>query len=128
MFSSLLGVWQSVPYVFADYCTMLRAHGKAPERTPVDSSSALYRGYLYALAIVPMLALRFGFREVQKYYAIIGALFIPFLAVALLYLNGREKWVGKRVRNRPLTVLLLAGTLLFFAFAGWLKIRGKFFG
>ena len=33
-------------------------------------------------------------REVQKYYAVIGAAFIPLLALVLLVLNGRAAWVG----------------------------------
>ena len=50
---------------------------------------------------------------------VIGATFIPFLAIALLILNGRADWVGERFRNRPATVVVLVATLAFFAWIGW---------
>jgi hypothetical protein len=66
-----------------------------------------------------MAGLFWRFQEIQKLYAVIGATFIPFLAVALLILNGRADWVGKRFRNRPATVVVLLATLGFFLWIGW---------
>lgn len=111
LFSSLLGVWQAVPYLFADVCRVLglvQAKGDDLER------SRAYRGYLFALGLVPMLGLAYGFEQMQKLYALIGALFIPVLALALLVMNGRRAWVGAQI-NGLATVLLLVGALLFFA-------------
>jgi len=125
IFSSLLGVWQCVPYVFADFWGMLR-RSPGESRARVSTDSRPYRFYLYALALVPMIAVPFSFRQIQKYYAIVGALFMPFLAVALLYLNGRAAWIGKRHRNRWPAIVALAATVLFFVYAGWLTIRKKF--
>lgn len=123
VFSSLLGVWQAVPYLFADTWGLLRESGDAPahggDAAPVDTSSLAYRGYLVALAIVPMAGLLWSFKEIQKIYAVIGATFIPFLAIALLLLNGRSAWVGERYRNRPATVVVLLATLAFFLWMGW---------
>ena len=121
--SSLLGVWQSVPLVFADFW------GLARDRPgPVDTRGRPYRLYLLGLALVPIPGLFFGFRTMQKAYAVIGAGFLPLLAVALLLLNGRGDWVGERFRNRPLTVLALAAAVLFFAVAGLLDVRARLFG
>jgi len=123
VFSSLLGVWQAVPYLFADTLGLLRedeesaVHGRGS--TAIDTRSMAYRGYLVALAIVPIAGLFWSFQEIQKLYAVIGATFIPFLAIALLILNGRSEWVGERFRNRPVTVAVLLATLAFFAWIGW---------
>jgi len=122
IFSSLFGVWQAVPYLFADFWGMTKGSGSGQEPAKVDTSGQAYRGYLYAIATVPMLGLVVDFSMVQKVYAIFGALFMPMLAVVLLYLNGKSEWVGKS-RNRPLTVVVLLGTLLVFVGFGYLQIR-----
>jgi Mn2+/Fe2+ NRAMP family transporter len=123
VFSSLLGVWQAVPYLFADTWGLLRESDEAAaggiDAVPIDTRSVAYRGYLVALAIVPMAGLFWRFQEIQKLYAVIGATFIPFLALALLVLNGRAEWVGERFRNRPATVVVLLTTLAFFLWTGW---------
>ena len=126
VFSSLLGVWQAVPYVFADFWGLrrLRRDG-APEdaRVEVDTRSRPYRVYLFLLAFVPMLGLFGGFRQVQKAYAVFGALFMPLLAVTLLVLNGRSAWIGEKLRNRPLTSAFLVATVLFFLAAFAFHVR-----
>jgi len=121
VYSSLLGVWQAVPYLFADLWGILRrADQPAPgAESRVDTRSAAYRGYLAAMALLPMAGLFRGFGEVQKLYAVVGAWFFPFLALALLVLNGRTKWVGEDYRNRPLTVAVLVAVLAFFAWIAW---------
>ncbi len=58
----------------------------------------------------------------QKLYAVIGALFIPMLALVLLLLNGGVKWVGVRYRNHPLTSAALIVVLLVFLTVGWLTM------
>jgi len=122
VFSSLLGVWQAVPYLFADTLGLLREDGRASADAAIDTSSKAYRGYLLALAIVPMAGLFWRFQEIQKLYAVIGATIVPFLALALLVLNGRADWVGERFRNRPSTVVVLLATLVFFLWLGWRSI------
>ncbi|HZD53577.1 MAG TPA: Nramp family divalent metal transporter [Woeseiaceae bacterium] len=120
VFSSLLGVWQSVPYVFADCWSLLRqGSARGSPRRPIDTRSAPYRIYLVLLALVPMLGLFFSFREVQKLYAVVGAWFFPALALVLLVFNGRTAWVGARLRNRPLTSLVLAIVLTLFSWLAW---------
>ena len=141
VFSSLLGVWQAAPYLFADTWNLFLKKPSTGRETgsPIDrpaphravrsiakhgspgsdpGRSLPYRFYLFAIAIVPMLGLIVQFREIQKIYAIFGAAFIPMLAVLLLLLNGRRKWVGTSA-NRPATVLALAIILLFFGWIAW---------
>jgi Mn2+/Fe2+ NRAMP family transporter len=122
VFSSLLGVWQSVPYLFADCWGLLRRRrGEVVEPMPVDTRATPYRVYLVLIAVVPMLGLFASFREVQKIYTVTGASFFPLLALAVLIFNGKTAWVGERFRNRPVTVVALVGVLVFFS---WLGIKG----
>lgn len=120
VFSSLFGVLQSVPYLFADFAEGTRAKWLAVESRPVSTSSRMYRGYLIALTFVPMLGLSYGFQDVQKYYAVIGAGFMPFLAAALLYLNGR-RWLGDH-RNGLWSTLALSAILAFFVYAALIGV------
>lgn len=120
VFSSLLGVWQAVPYLFADCWRLIQGRDPVNSRDTIDTRSAPYRGYLIALAVVPMSGLFFSFRDVQLIYAVIGALFFPVLALGLLIFNGRAAWVGA-FRNGPLTVLALTGVLVFFS---WMAVFG----
>jgi Mn2+/Fe2+ NRAMP family transporter len=116
VFTSLLGVWQSIPYLFADLWGQLR--GGARPRAPISTTAPAYRGYLYALAVVPMLGMWFsGFRAMQQTNAIVGAAFVPLVAAVLLILNGRAHWVGTRYRNAWPTTVILIGTLSFFLYA-----------
>lgn len=123
--SSLLGVWQAVPYLFTDFWNLTRTASRSsdmPARPAVDSASRPYRIYLYALAIIPAAGLWGSFEQVQKIYAMVGAAFMPLLILALLLLNGRARWVGAAARNSPLTSLLLTLAMLFFVAAGWYKL------
>ena len=118
VFSSMLGVWQAVPYLFADVLGMLaRPAGRAP--TPVSTRTLPYRGFAIALALVPIASVGASFETVQKAYAIVGACFLPMLALALLLMNGRTPWVGKSMRNRWWTVLFLVAALALSGIAGW---------
>ena len=119
VFTSMLGVWQAVPYLFADFW---RLFTRAPAGTEVDRRSPIYRAYLIALATVPMLGLWQNFVYVQRSYSLLGAVVMPLLALALLILNGRGDLVGERFKNRPLTVVVLIAVLLFFAYAGYVTI------
>ncbi len=126
VFSSLLGVWQAVPYIFADVWRLsFRSADSAIESgAAVNTRSIAYRGYLVAIALVPMAGLLMSFREIQKLYAVIGAAFIPLLALLLLILNGRVAWVGADMKNRWPTLAGLIATLGFFGWVAWTKWAG----
>jgi hypothetical protein len=117
-----------VPYLFADTCRILRRQSEATDSGRVEAGSPAYRFYLYAIAVVPSVGLWFRFDDVQKYYAIVGAAFMPMLALALLQLNGREDRVGHAYRNSWLTSALLWATLALFALFGWQVIQSRLFG
>ena len=126
VFSSLLGVWQAVPYIFADVWRLsFRTADSAIEPgAAVNTRSIAYRGYLVAIALVPMAGLLMSFREIQKLYAVIGAAFMPLLAVLLLILNGRVEWVGADMKNRWPALVGLIATLGFFGWVAWTKWAG----
>ncbi len=116
VFSSLLGVWQAAPYLFAE-CWRL---GVKRDANPVDMTAPTYRWFLAALAVVPMIGLFASFRDVQQLYTFIGAYIFPTLALVLIVFNSRTAWVGKRFKNHPLTIVVLIGVLAFFT---WLAIE-----
>jgi Mn2+/Fe2+ NRAMP family transporter len=126
--SSLLGVWQAVPYLFADFVRMGRGPaGRGPAgRRPSDpglplTRSRAYRVFLVAIAVVPMPMLFIPFASAQKYYAVFGATFIPMLAALLLVMNGRRAWVGAH-RNRAWSVIGLASALVLFGWFAWQRL------
>jgi hypothetical protein len=69
-----------------------------------------------------MLSLWISFKEVQKLYAIVGTLFMPFLALALLYFNNRSGMKANKSGWFINTLLLI--TLIFFSYIAWQKFIG----
>jgi hypothetical protein len=63
------------------------------------------------------------FEQALKIYSLVGAFFLPLLALALLILNGRADWVGEKLRNRSGSVLALGLTIVFFLTAFFLSIE-----
>ena len=107
VFTSLLGVWQGVPYLFAD----LLAARSGRFGAPVDVHSRAYRGYLVYLAIAPATLLLLG-RPVWLIlaYTVVSSAFLPFLAGSLLWLNGQRALVGA-LRNGRAVAMILAFVL-----------------
>ena len=121
-FSSLLGVWQATPYIFADtwrsFLHPPQVHGTADIGHRIDTAARPYRVFLVLLSLLPIIGLFTSFREAQILYTVTGAFFVPLLAVALLLLNGRIRLVGARMKNGPLTMVSLFTALLFFLWVG----------
>lgn len=119
VFSSLLGVWQSVPYLFADFVA-LRSGSSDDERQAIEyTKTSPYKYYLFAIALIPLPLLWISVKKVQLTYAVFGSLFMPLLALTLLIMNNRREWVGDGYRSSILTNAILAITLVFFAYAGY---------
>ena len=128
IFSSLLGVWQSVPYIFADVWRLMRPQGgQGTTRHNVVNTKAMpYQIYLLAMVIIPAAGLCLvKFELIVKWYSIVGAMFIPILATALLGLNGHSRWITRPYRNSWFTSLVLVAALVFFLIAGWFTIQSK---
>ena len=116
VFSSLLGVWQAVPYIIADTFELRRSVGTAdrlPDRAAVSTTSPIYRWSMVALATAPLIGLLGDFSSVQKAYAIMGAFFVPGLAIVLLLLNRRRgPLADAKLANGGAVTLVLAITAL----------------
>jgi len=112
VFSSMLGVWQGVPYLFADFIGQFTAAPGTP--FSVDTRSRAYRGYLLYLALPPMLLLLAG-KPVWLViaYAVAGAFFMPLLAALLLYMNNRRDWLGQLKNGAASNFVLLLSVLVF---------------
>jgi Mn2+/Fe2+ NRAMP family transporter len=113
VFSSMLGVWQGVPYLFADFVHEWR---NTEGEKVIDTRSAAYRAYLAFLAIPPMILLWAGKPVwVVLIYSVAGAAFMPLLAGLLLYMNGVRDWLGPLSNRWPANLVLLAALALFAA-------------
>ncbi|WP_246553062.1 Nramp family divalent metal transporter [Sphingopyxis soli] len=113
-FSSILGVWQGVSLLFADFVRNLRGIHAAGDRTDLETSSA-FRFYVLWLTFPPMILLTLGqpFALIIAYGAF-GAFFMPFLALTLMWLlNGRA--MPREWRSGWLSNLLLALSSILFA-------------
>ena len=125
--TSILGVWQGVPYLFADYVGLLRGKSGDELKQAVAARGAWYRGYLLFLTLPPMAILAIGKPVwIVVAYAAIGALFMPFLALTLLWMNNREELGG--LRNGPLANAGLVVCVLLFLYLGFAQIRDKVLG
>lgn len=113
LFSSLLGVWQAVPYLFADVWRVLRHR-----RRPVSTRDPAYRVFLLLLALVPLLGIAQPFARIQLMYAISGALFMPALALALLALN-RQARLGREGNGALAKAMLLLALAVFAVLGAW---------
>ncbi|HEY1225580.1 MAG TPA: Nramp family divalent metal transporter [Brevundimonas sp.] len=116
-FTSVLGVWQGVSLMFADFHAHVR---KRPgDEALRGEGSMAQRGYMLWLTFPPMLLLfidrPFGLIVA---YGVLGSLFMPFLAGTLLWLlNSRRtpvEWRNGWVSNLGLG----AAALLFAVLAG----------
>jgi Mn2+/Fe2+ NRAMP family transporter len=125
VFASLLGVWQSVPYLYADFYGILKKMPPADRLAVVKVTSTPYR---LALAFITLVPLPFAFTgrpiQIVVIYTIVGSLFVPFLAATLLYLNNRVKWTEAVPHNAWYTNLLLTAILLLFAIVGAQEVIG----
>lgn len=125
VFSSLVGVWQGVPYLFADFLSRGGSGDPRPDGEGVTTASPVYRRVQWALALAPLPLLLGTVRTVQLVYTVLGALFMPLLAATLLVLNNRAALVGRH-RNGALTNALLVATLALFVVVGWDELADTF--
>ncbi|ANM29677.1 iron transporter [Acidobacteria bacterium Mor1] len=125
VFSSLLGVWQSIPYLFADFLLLTRGAANAPGSVNADlDATPAYKGYLAFIALAPLPLLWISLKSAQKIYAVMGSFFMPLLALTLLLLNNRRGFVGDEFRNRWASNLALVGTLGLFGYLAAVKALG----
>jgi Mn2+/Fe2+ NRAMP family transporter len=126
VFASLLGVWQSVPYLYADFYGIFKKMSPEARQDIVKVTSTPYR---VALAFITLVPLPFAFTgqpiQVVIIYTIVSSLFVPFVAATLLYLNNRVAWRENVPHNGMLTNLLLVAILVLFAMVGYQEVAAR---
>ncbi len=126
VFTSLLGVWQGVPYLFADSLATV-AKRKEIRVNTIDgldlAHAQAYQWFLAYLAFPPLLMLWWHKPiSIVILYAVTGAFFMPFLASVLLFMNNRREWVGALKNGIWINLLLIFALMLFaslFVFEAW---------
>ncbi|NLV91902.1 MAG: Nramp family divalent metal transporter [Firmicutes bacterium] len=103
VFSSVLSFYQAIPYLFNDAVRIV----KQDENVEVGMQSKYYQGYVLYIFLAPLLLL--FFREpigLTLLYSVLGAFFMPFLALMLL-LVGNSREMGD-CKNTPAYNLVMA--------------------
>jgi uncharacterized membrane protein YkvI len=117
-------VWQSVPYLYADFFGIIR---KLPRAARGELTKVTSRPYRLALAFITLVPLPFAFVGRPLFiivtYTVVGSLFIPFLAATLLFLNTRIRWTSDLPRNHWATNTILAVALVLFLVLGLQEVR-----
>lgn len=118
-FSSVIGVWNGVSLMFADFWANFRGKGSDSPEAKLDGKYA--RFYMLWLTFPPMILILTGQDPVALVliYAVLGALFMPFLAVTLLPLMNAPRFgVPKEWRNKTLGNIALGITAVLFVWLG----------
>ncbi len=107
-FSSVLGVWHGVPFLFDDWFHLWK------RRPPTGQQGGAYRGWAAYLTLAAVSALL-----IQRplwlvfAYTIVGSLFFPFVIATLLWLNNATFMPAGARTGAPANVVLGAALLLF---------------
>lgn len=114
-FTSILGVFNGVPYLFADLMRHFRKQISADDLNYISVRDPYYRGFLLWLTFPPMLLL-FLDKPVSLVilYGVLGSLFMPFLSITLLFLLNSDK-IDPTYRNRWWANTVLLISLILFA-------------
>ncbi len=127
VFTSLLGVWQSLPYLFADVYGLLRNYPADVREQLVQMSSIPYRTALLFITLVPIpLVLLDRPLFLIVVFTVVSSLFIPFLAGTLLYLNNRIAWDSNVPHNSKFMNAMLLLILTLFLVVGLREIFQAF--
>ena len=114
VFTSLLGVWQGVPYLFSDFVTTYNKNKDKDYKPTKEKNNFYYNIYLFYLAIPPLLLLLFNKPGwIVIIYTIVGSMFMPFLAVTLIMMNNKKAWVGNFKNNLLINFILIVSLVVF---------------
>jgi len=124
-FSSLVGVWNGVSLMFADFVAHLR--GLPAGHPDAGAGGRWFRVYALWLTF-PSMSLLFLDRPFALIigYGVLGALFMPFLAVTLLWLLNSDR-VPPEWRNGAVRNLAMGACAAVFALLALNELR-KLFG
>ncbi|WP_129842979.1 Nramp family divalent metal transporter [Streptomyces sp. RFCAC02] len=116
-FSSVIGVWHGVSLLFTDFVGRLRpdvSARAASDREGDREKSWPFRAYLLWLTFPPM-ALLWLDQPIGLIitYGVLGAFFMPFLALTLLWMLNTDR-VAREWRNGVLSNVMLGGAGVLF--------------
>jgi Mn2+/Fe2+ NRAMP family transporter len=111
--SSLIGVWNGVSLMFADFVAHVR--GLSADHPDARAGGRYYKAYVLWLTFPPIVMLYLG-KPVYLIlvYGVLGAFFMPFLAITLLWLLNTDR-VPREWRNKLHSNLALGLCALAFA-------------
>ncbi|MEV4196485.1 Nramp family divalent metal transporter [Streptomyces toxytricini] len=110
-FTSLIGVWHGVSLMFADFVGKLRP-SLVPEGRSAEKSLP-FRAYLLWLTFPPISLLFLDQPFGLVVYGVIGALFMPFLALTLVWLLNSKRTPAEWRNGAVSNGMLGAAGLLF---------------
>jgi Mn2+/Fe2+ NRAMP family transporter len=110
--SSLVGVWNGVSLMFADFVGHVRGHDA--EHPDSRAGGKYYKAYVLWLTFPPV-ALIFLGQPVYLIlaYGVLGAFFMPFLAVTLLWILNTDRVPGEWRNRIPSNIALVLCALAF---------------
>lgn len=124
--SSILGAWNGSAYLFADFVRTSRDVPDSQTDEYLSEKSPWFRGFLVWITFPPMILLFFGQPVLLVIiYAALGALFLPFLSITLLWLLNSGR-VDREFRNKIFSNLGMAVALVLFAVLAVQQIIGLF--
>ncbi|GGF32241.1 iron transporter [Marmoricola endophyticus] len=112
--SSLLGVWNGVSLMFADFV----AHARQEGPQAAAAGGRYYKAYIVWLTVPPIILIYLG-KPVALIlaYGVLGAFFMPFLAVTLLWILNTDR-VPREWRNKlPSNIAMVLCAVAFAALA-----------
>jgi Mn2+/Fe2+ NRAMP family transporter len=111
--SSITGAWNGAAYLFGDLVRSMRRVPEVQGEEYLSEKGVWFRAMLVWLTFPPMLLLAFQEPVLMVIiYASLGALFMPFLAITLIWLLNLR--VERRYRSGFLSNIILAASVLVF--------------
>ncbi len=125
--SSITGAWNGGAYLFGDLMRTIRRVTEEQGEEYLSEKGIWFRAFLVWITFPPMLLLTFDEPVlIVIIYASLGALFMPFLAITLMWLLNRR--VGREYRSGLLSNLILGASVLIFAVLAVQELLDTLFG
>ena len=129
VFTSILGPWHGISYIFADFVRILRDSKRKimTSHESISEKDTSFRIFLAWMTFPPMLLL-----FLQKpllmvlLYGVLGAIFMPLLSIGLLYLLNSKR-VESAYRNSKMSNILLVLIVLLFVYLGGAELLDTVF-
>ena len=121
--SSITGAWNGGAYLFGDLVRTIRQVPEEEGEEYLSEKGIFFRAFLVWITFPPLLLLTFDEPVlIVIIYASLGAFFMPFLAITLIWLLNRR--VGREYRSGLLSNLILGASVLLFLYVGIQEVLG----